>query len=147
MNTAWRLALLLSILPLVGCSPYQSRTYEISVRNDSSKPLVVWLTKNGPAYERGWKAPEDLAIESLGADEPVAGLRIPVGKTGFTGKVKGQFHPRADAILRIYIGEHSFNELLAISRDSPMRTEVTLAPGANNLVITDGGPGVKVSRQ
>ena len=57
---------ILGLFLCVGCSNVETRSYDITLKNDSTKPVIVWLTKNGPAYEKGWKSPEDYAIEQPG---------------------------------------------------------------------------------
>ena len=47
-----------------GCHSYETRAYDVMVRNDSPVPIVVWLTKDGPPYEQAWLSPEDIAIET-----------------------------------------------------------------------------------
>ncbi len=124
----------------------QTRSYDVTVKNDSTKPVTVWLTKNGLPFEPGWKAPEDLAIESPRANEPIAGVVVPAGKTASTGKVTGKFSPGVDAILRVYLGQKTFNELLAVNRDSSDRIDLPLKPGENQIVVTDHGGGVSATR-
>ena len=121
---------------LVGCGG-KSQSYQVIVHNESPKSVTVWLTKNGPPHEPGWKAPEDVAIESLGAEEPLGGVIIPPGKTGETKKVRGTFPEGVDAVLRVYIGQHAFDDLLAMSRGSPNRIDVVLTPGTNELTVRD----------
>lgn len=135
--------MLLSFL-LLGCA--ETRTYEVSLRNDSGQPLTVWLTKKGGPFEKGWKAPEELAWQNLSDDEAFSGLTIPVGRTGFTGKVRGSFYPNSAAVLRVYVGASTYNETLAVPADSPNRLEVVLHPGANKYIAVPGDPIVKLER-
>ena len=121
---------------LVGCGG-KSQSYRVIVHNESPRSVTVWLTKNGPPDEPGWKSPETVAIETLGSDEPIAGVIIPPGKTGETPTVRGRFPAGVDAILRVYLGQLAFDDLLAISRDSPNRIDVVLAPGTNELTVRD----------
>jgi hypothetical protein len=134
----------------VGCSPVETRTYSLTVRNDSSKTVICWLTKNGPAYgEPGWKSPEDLAIEKPSPEDPFGFQTTPPGRTAELKSVIGHFAPGADAVLRVYVGQRSFNEILAMSRDSPDRLEVVLRPGPNALVVINDSSavaGVQVQR-
>ena len=130
------IALLSLVGLLIGCGG-KSESYRVIVRNESPRSVTVWLTKNGPPDEPGWKSPETIAIENLGADEPVAGVIIPPGKTGETGTVRGHFPEGVDAILRVYLGQLAFDDLLAISRDSPNRIDVVLTPGTNDLTVRD----------
>lgn len=140
------LGLLLLAALLTGCTPMQIRSYDLTVRNQTAQPLTIWLTKNGPAWERGWKSPEDLAIESPAASEPIAGVVVPPGRSARTGKVTGKFAPATDAVLRIYRGQRSFNELLAISRDSPDRIDYILPAGQSVLVVEQDSTGLIVRR-
>jgi hypothetical protein len=129
-----------------GCHNVQTRSYDISVKNDSTKTVILWLTKNGPPWENGWKSPEEIAVESPRADEPFPFQTVPAGKTATATNVKGQFDAGTDAILRVYVGQYNFNELLAINRDSPSRIEVKLTPGANQFQVVDSGGLVSVNR-
>ena len=131
-----RIALLSLIALLAGCGG-KSQSYSVIVRNESPRSVTVWLTKSGPPDEPGWKSPEAIAIERLGSDEPVAGVIIPPGKTGETGTVRGHFPAEVDAILRVYLGQLAFDDILAISRDSPNRIDVVLTPGTNELTVRD----------
>ena len=128
-----------------GCTNAQTRTYQIKVENRSSKPVTVWLTKDGPPWEEGWKSPEDLAIESPKADEPIGGVVVPPGESRVTRDVKGKILPDVDAVLRVYLGQLTFNELLAVSRGSIDRKEVKLQPGPNIVVVTDFGSSVQAA--
>ena len=129
---------------LIGCA--ETRTYEVSVRNNCGQPITVWLTKRGGPFEKGWKAPEELAWQHLGEDEAFSGLTVPDGKTGYTGKVRGSFNPGSEAMLRVYVGASTYNETLAISPGSPNRIDLTLAPGSNNFIAITGDPNVKLER-
>jgi hypothetical protein len=130
------------ILVLVGCAP--SRTYQVQVTNQLSKPVTVWLTKNGPPEERKWWSPEDWAIAQPGDNEQISGVVIPSGKAASTPKISGRFHRGTDAVLRVYIGEQTISGMAAISRGSPNRIDYTLMPGPNELVITDRGGETRV---
>ena len=130
------LALICLAALLVGCGG-PSRSHQVIVHNESPRSVTVWLTKSGPPDEPGWKSPEDVAIESLGAEEPLGGVIIPPGKTGETKKVRGSFPEGTDAILRVYLGQLAFDDLLAISKGSPNRIDVVLKPGTNELTVRD----------
>jgi hypothetical protein len=141
-----RKTLLLSSFPLlllcfaIGCaSNVETRQYQVTVQNDSSKPVTVWLTKNGEMYEDTWKAPEDYAIESPHAKDPVTGVVVPPHKTADTSVMTGKFRPETDAILRVYPGQLTFNEILASNRDNGGRQDLVLQPGHNDVIITDHG--------
>ena len=139
------IALLGLVALLVGCGG-RSQSYRVIVHNESPRSVTVWLAKSGPPEEAGWKSPETIAIESLGSDEPLGGVIIPPGKTGETGTVRGRFPEGVDAILRVYLGQHTLDDLLAISRDSPNRIDVVLAPGRNELTVRDHRGATVVER-
>lgn len=143
-----KLLLFIPLCLMVGCAQMsmEHRTFELTVENHSSKEVIVWLTKNGPAWEKGWKSPEDLAIESPHADERVAGVIVPAGKTAYTGKVSGSFAPDTSAILRVYCNGKKLSELLAMGHGNPNRVDVTLDPGVSKLQVRDEGPGIQVER-
>jgi hypothetical protein len=124
------------ITSALGCAA-ETRTYEVSVRNDTLTPVTIWLYKAGGPYEDGWKAPEDLAIESPKANEPIGGRIIGPGVVATAGPIQGHFDSDAAAMLRVYRGGHHFNELLAISADSGQRVDTKLKPGDNEFLITD----------
>lgn len=136
-----RCLLLLFLFLVVGCRNVQTRVYDVHVKNESPGPILVWLTKDGPLWEEGWKSPEDLAVESPRMREPIAGVIVPPGQATSTGRIRGRFEPETQAILRIYNGEFTFNELLAMNREDPARTDVVLQPGINDLVVTHGRAG------
>ena len=141
MNTRVFTPVLASLVAFVlvagGCSDLQKRSYSVDVRNDSRMPVTVWLTKDGPVYENNWKSPEDLAIETRSAGESIAGVVIPPGKTASVGPVEGTFAPHALAILRVYVGQHNFSDLLAMSKDAPDRRDLELRPGHNGFQIVN----------
>jgi hypothetical protein len=119
----------------LGCA--QTRTYEVSVRNDTPGPVTLWLFKAGGPYENGWKSPEDLAIESPKANEPIGGRIIAPGAIASAGPVQGQFDSDSSAILRVYRGSHTFNQLLAIGASSGDRVEAPLHPGDNQFLVAE----------
>jgi hypothetical protein len=129
------------LLLLVSCRTVERRIYDVHVKNESPGTVLVWLTKDGPLWEEGWKSPEDLAVESPRMREPIAGVLLPPGERTSTGRIRGRFEPATQAILRIYDGEFTFNELLAMSRKDPARTDVVLQPGENDIVITTARTG------
>jgi hypothetical protein len=127
---------LLGLMLLVGCSSSKQYTYEISVRNNSGGPVTIWLTKDGPPAEKGWRSPEQVAIQAPGHEERISGVTVPDGKTASTGLVKGEFEPGSYAWLRIYEGKYAnFSELLAVSSKSAKRVDQPLDPGVNRLVV------------
>jgi hypothetical protein len=133
------LLVLVLIFIAVGCSDVQTRQYQVMVYNNSSKPVTVWLTKNGEMYEETWKAPEDYAIESPKARAPVTGKVIDAHDHLGTPVLPGKFRPETDAILRIYPGQFTFNEILAANSKNGGRKDVVLQPGYNEVTISETG--------
>jgi hypothetical protein len=127
-------ALVACLCLLIGCAG-RTQTYDISVKNDLDQPITVWLTKNGPPAEASWLSPEDLAMSQNPRGEKIAGRAVPPGKTAETGAIKGKFPSGTDAILRIYLGQHTLDELLSIGRKDTNRVEVVLSPGKSNLIV------------
>ena len=124
----------------VGCQSYDVRIYNLTVKNQSAGPITIWLTKDGPPYEPGWLAPEDIAIESpKGPDRVIGGVIIPKGKTANTGPIRGEFQPGTHAMLRVYGGKLSFAELLASSADARNRVDLQVHPGKSAFTVT-GNP-------
>ena len=135
-STGLMIALLVGLSACgVGCS--DTRTYEVTVRNDTPEPVTIWLYKDGGPSEDGWQSPEDLAIESPKANEPIGGRVIGPNVVATAGPIKGTFDSDANAVLRAYRGAHSFNALLAISGDSGDRIDTKLEPGENSFLIKD----------
>lgn len=142
--TQMKFLLLLCSVLAIGCA--ETRTYEVSVRNQSQKPMTVWLTKTAGPYEKNWKAPEELAWQHLSDDEAFNGLTIPPGKTGYTGKVHGSFNAGSAAVLRVYIGVTNYNETLAMSKGDPNRVDLMLKPGKNSFIAVPDEANVKLER-
>jgi hypothetical protein len=131
MRLSSTLAALLFLV--IGCAP--KATFELSVMNKTDRPITVGLVKDGEPYERALAAPERLAIESgLDAMAPW-GHVIPPGRTLDSPPITGAFPQGSAAYLRIYRGEFSNAQLLAISNPSPDRAEVLLFPGLNQVII------------
>jgi hypothetical protein len=129
------LALAIVVVAASGCDTIQ--TYDLSVRNNTPEPVTLWLTKDGPPVEPGWRSPEELARDTLGSDEQISGIIVAPGKTAESGLVKGHFKKGTTAWLRVYAGERKFSEILATSHGSPNRIDFPLAPGKSDLVVTD----------
>lgn len=137
---------LLLVLFAVGCGP-TTRTYSVTVTNQSLEPMTVWLTKDGPPSEMAWASPEQIAIAGIEKDIPFPGVVVPAGKTGVMPGVEGKFDSRTHAILRVYRGQMRLNEILSVSDGSTLRTDVRLTPGDNTITITPQGKPVLGSRE
>jgi len=137
-----RKLLLLCGLMILGCGS-STQSYSVMVKNDGMEPMTVWLTKDGPPAEVNWLSPEQIAVSGKVKDSPISGVVIPPGKTGDLGPIEGRFDSRSSAVLRIYRGQKLFDEMLAMSRGSPNRTDLKLSPGANIIVIDKSGSANK----
>jgi hypothetical protein len=140
---------------LVGCA--QTRTFEVSVQNNTPDPITIGLVKEGDPFQRDWESPEEAAIAQR---QPSARMwaAIPPGKTAGTGPIKGRFDSKARAILRVYQGELNLSGILAVSRGSPGRMDIPLHPGMNRFIVSkqedqlqairvDGGSPVPVDER
>ena len=123
-------------LMAIGCSSTTTQVYDVQVRNETDKPITIWLTKDAPPAEAGWRAPEDIAVSAPGHEERIGGMVVPPGKTAYTGEVKGKFIQHSFAWLRVYDGQYSsFSDLLAVSPRSMSRVDHALDPGKNLLAV------------
>jgi hypothetical protein len=137
---AKHISIVLAAMLLAGCGG-KTYTFDVSVTNHTPQPITVWLTKDGGGpYEKHWRSPEDLAIDSPRGSR-IAGVQIPPGLSAGTGKVKGKFDPGTAAMLRVYAGDYTFSDLLAVSRRSPNRAEIMLYPGVSRFSVTRDAKG------
>jgi hypothetical protein len=128
-------SLSLSLLLFVGgCAT----TYSVEARNDTSGPVQLWLTKDGPPVEDGWRAPEDLAT-TPGESEPKYDFAIvEPGKTGYTPNMTGQFPKGTNPVLRVYGGTDNYFKLAEADKAGrARRSDYILKPGANKLVVRE----------
>ena len=111
----------------------------MTVRLDSKIPA-------GPIEDK-WRSPEQVAMERIEHDEDLeeAGV-VPVGKTAHVGPVTGVFEHDTRAMLRIYLGQPKFSDILGINKVSLMRKDVTLRPGHNDLIVDDPAGALRVRR-
>jgi hypothetical protein len=84
-------------LCLIGCA--SSRTYDVTVHNNTQSTLTLWLTKDGGEPEKGWYTPEEFLAAP--PDEPSPGIQLEPGKIADTGPVKGHFPSSVHAILSV----------------------------------------------
>ena len=129
-------------LTVWGCTSTRTDTFDVEIRNATSGPVTLSLSKNGPPYEPTWATPEDLAIESPKLREEWAGGPsgmgvVPAGKTASVKGLKGRFDGGTRAFLRAYAGDLTISQMLARSQGSPDRVDVELVPGANRIVLID----------
>jgi hypothetical protein len=110
----------------------------VSVKNDTNEPITIWLTKDGPPAEEQWLSPEQIAIDPTEAAPKIGGVVVPAGKSASTGRVKGQFYSDVNAVLRVYEGQLTLAQLLAVSRGSSNRIDQVLPKGSSRWVVDDG---------
>jgi hypothetical protein len=133
-----RTALLSLLVLAVGCAS-STRTYDLTIRNNSSKPLTLVGAKDGTPKEPIWTTPEDL-MAGTNSTNPSFGLGVvPPGKIASVNNMTGTFAPGANAYLRIYAGDLSLGEVLKIGPGDPNRIDITLTPGQNVFVVKDQG--------
>jgi hypothetical protein len=131
---------------IAGCAKDTKYDYSVVVDNQSDRAVTVWLTTNRPINNTQWMSPEEVAIISPSIAMPANRVVIPPGGTGSTGPIKGKFPPNVEAVLRIYVGERSFDELLAMSRGNPNRVDLRLPVGANPVTISQQGGRIVAQR-
>jgi hypothetical protein len=132
-----RTILVLAGLLAVGCSSTQKVGFDITVKNDTDRPITIWLTKDGPPAEKGWRSPEQIAMSVPAHEERIAGMLVNPGKTAFTGPITGEFARGSYPFLRIYDGRYDrFSDLLAVSRGD-RRIDQPLDAGKNQFVVRD----------
>jgi hypothetical protein len=121
---------IVSILIAVGCAP--TRTYDVTVHNNTPDPVMLWLTKDGPPAEEGWYTTEQFL--QAPPDTPSPGIQLPAGDTADTGKVKGKFPQGTHAILSI---TRSGEAARVPGGSDPLI--IRLAPGKNEITVVEEG--------
>ena len=132
---------LLLAAALVGCAP-ATQSYQLTVVNESAQPMTIVLTKDGPPMEKDWMPPEDIAMmKNAPADLTVNGITLQP-KQKVTQTRTGKFEGGTHATLRVYRGEISMKQMWGVSSGSPNRSDLTLHPGDNTVVIDKTGAAV-----
>jgi hypothetical protein len=131
----------LALTAAAGCS--ETRSYELTVRNDLPVPVTVCLTKSKGPAEGGWISPEQLALPPQpAADNTPPGFVIPPGRVADRPQVQGEFYSGSGrAYLRVYEGTPNLNEMIGIGPESPRRSDVLLYPGTNRLTVNLNADG------
>ena len=117
----------------INCAPQVS--FQLSILNQTTHPLTVGVIKEGDPYEPALASPEQLAINTSLEALPPWGHVIPPGKTIDSPPITGAFAHGAAAVLRVYRGQFSNAQLLAISNPSPDRAELLLFPGLTQIIV------------
>lgn len=121
------------VLLLVGCG--QKKTYQVEVRNDTRRPFTLWLTKDGPPTEEGWLAPEDLAASRAERELQYDFQVVEPTRTGYTGKLAGEFPKGTNAVLRVYDGTPNYLDMAKAGAAG--RADHVLKPGNNRLRVSE----------
>ena len=128
----------------IGCAP--RLTFDVSVTNETRDPITLGIVKTAPPYERDFAGPEHFAINSPQSPAPPWGHVVPPGRTIDSPPVTGSFPDDARAYLRVYRGEHSNAQLMAISEPSPDRVDILIYPGHNRIIVHDDPKGLRAER-
>ncbi|HEV8290337.1 MAG TPA: hypothetical protein VGP94_00370 [Tepidisphaeraceae bacterium] len=131
--------LILFLLLLPACTQYEKKTFEISVKNETARPLSLGLVKNGPPREQGWIAPHEVAMMAPQLSDRKWGWVLQPGEARKFGPYSGKFEPHVQAILRIYAGTPTIEELIAFSKEDPERLDIYLWPGKSGYLIRNFG--------
>lgn len=136
---------------VAGCSVVTNmttvkRNFTVAVRNDTGGPMKVGLAKSGPPAEEGWASAEDVAIANAKEPDASWGQLVQPGQSATIGPVDGRFSEGVLGLLRVYAGEPTMSDMLAISRGSPNRLDLPLRPGVNRFVIFDDGGRIAAKR-
>jgi hypothetical protein len=122
---------------LVGCVVDPPGTeFTVEVMNISPKPVSAGLVKTREPREEGWTGPADVAIHSPELGDRHWGDLIRPGETKVLGPRVGHFQPGSVAVLRVYSGNPTIDELTAVGSTDPDRVDVLLAAGKSSYVIT-----------
>jgi hypothetical protein len=124
------------LLSAMGCT---TQSFELTVINHTDRPLTVGVVKDGPPYEKELAGPELWAVNTPLQFLPPWGQVLPPGRTMDSGKISGSFPSGTIAYLRVYRGERTNAELIAMSAPGLDRVDVLLFPGKNEVVIEEEG--------
>jgi hypothetical protein len=136
---------LLFVLFIAGCANRQ--TFQIVVTNRMPMPITVGPVKDGPPYEPNWGTVEEWSMGRAGDEVPAWGMVVPPGRTADSGKLEASFETGTRAFVRVYRGEHSNIDLMAMSEGPDSRVTLSLIPGLNRFeVVEEGIKGMVVKR-
>lgn len=140
----------------IGCMQAPKATFEVQIINETDKTISVGLVKDAPRSlvlnagrplsEDGWAAPEDIERQAPQLTERHWGELIPPKGRKVLGPKTGEFPAGLTAVLRVYTGDHSVDELLAVGRSDADRLDVSLWPGRSSFVITEVGGRLTAKR-
>ena len=125
---------------LCACSA-PKQTFRVELTNTTSGPISAAFTKQmyrgRPAIEEGWSAPEDIAIVAPMLTDRRWGQRIDPGQMRVLGPLEGHFPTGIQPFLRVYAGDRSIDELLAVSRGDRGRIDIPLSLGSARYIIRE----------
>ena len=127
-------------LIITGCDS-TNKSYSVAVKNQSTRPVTLWLTKDGPPAEEGWLTPEQIVKASRDLKYDLA--FVPPGRTGITGTTSGQFPQGTHAVLRVYEGE---KEVFDLAKAGEAHCDFVLKPGSNRLRVIERDGQLAVER-
>ena len=133
----WLLVMMLAV-----CAGGCASSYQVEVKNQTTQPVTLWLTKDGPPPEEGWYSPEQLA--TMPADlRPTYDLAIvPPGRTGATESMSGEFPRGTNPVVRVYAGAKELFHILEDAKaGTEQRVDKTLKKGMNRFVVVEAGDG------
>jgi hypothetical protein len=128
-----RFSVVVLVLLATGCAAEHS--FDVSIKNTTGNSLTIGLVKFGPPLQAKWASPEDFAIGTPMRPEARWGGLLPPEKIADIRQT-GKFGQGSAAFVRIYSGDHTLSELLAMGRRDPGRLDLPITPGENMYVIS-----------
>src|SRR5256885_647147 len=123
--------ILLFACALTGCTTTQ--TFDVSVKNQTSRPVTVGFVKEGPPFEAHWASPEDYASLPPSRQPARWGQVIPEDKIGA-------------ATQRLLKDAGHVTAAYPICRDDPKQLQPLLsgclADAGVECILTNGGTGI-----
>jgi hypothetical protein len=129
----WMIAFALAPV-VIGCASSAApptKSFSVEVRNQSDRPVTLWLTKDGPPAEEGWLTPEKIVESNAKLKYDLA--FVPAGKTGYTESLAGVFPKGTNAVLRVYEGE---KEVFDLAKETT-HVDAVLKPGSNRFSVIE----------
>ena len=142
MRGTLALLALLALAMLAGCSA-DTRTYSVSVRNNTPRTVTLVLTKTAGPVEDRWASAEQIAEGQSSGGAPHGMAVVGPGRSADVSNISGKFPGSAQAVLRVYGGEPSYGDMLKIV-PGRQRADFTLSPGRNDLVVRSVPAGLVI---
>lgn len=120
------------LLTGIGCSARGS--FDVAIHNQTSEPLSAGFVKSGGPMDPKWTTPSDIAIHSPQLTDRHWGALVPPGKTIHLNS-SSNFSKGSTAYLRIYSGDNTVDNLLAISPGSSDLAQHALDNGKSAFVV------------